>query len=160
MTFERRAALALFCVILPATAGLARADEQVILTVIRADDVVEYTIEDLRSLEEQTFRTETIWSSGLQEFKGVPLKALLDDLGVSQGWLTARAINDYAVDVPVSDAVENGPIIAYERNGTPMSVRDKGPLWLVYPFDSNPDYRTEVIYSRSIWQLDRLEVLP
>lgn len=160
MTFERRAVLALFCMILPAVAGVARADEQVILTVIRADDVVEYTIEDLRSLEEQTFRTETIWSSGLQEFKGVPLKALLDDLGVSQGWLKARAINDYAVDVPVSDAVENGPIIAYERNGTPMSVRDKGPLWLVYPFDSNPDYRTEVIYSRSIWQLDRLEVLP
>jgi hypothetical protein len=39
-----------------------------------------------------------------------------------------------------------------------MSVRDKGPLWVIYPYDSD-DYRSEVIYSRSIWQLDRLEVV-
>ena len=41
-----------------------------------------------------------------------------------------------------------------------MTVRDKGPFWIIYPFDSNPDYQSEVIYSRSIWQLNRLEVLP
>ena len=40
-----------------------------------------------------------------------------------------------------------------------MSLRDKGPLWIVYPFDSNPSYSTEVTYARSIWQLDRIEVL-
>ena len=68
--------------------------------------------------------------------------------------------HDYAVEIPVSDSVEDGPILAYELNGAPMSVRDKGPLWLVYPYDQNPEYRSEVIYSRSIWQLDRIEVLP
>jgi hypothetical protein len=67
------------------------------------------------------------------------------------------AINDYMIEVPVSDAVEGGPIIAFEMDGKPMSVRDKGPLWLIYPFDSNPDYQTEVFYSRSIWQLNRIE---
>ena len=39
-----------------------------------------------------------------------------------------------------------------------MSVREKGPLWVIYPFDSDPEYQTEVIYSRSIWQLDRIVV--
>ncbi|RYH00603.1 oxidoreductase, partial [Salipiger sp. IMCC34102] len=39
-----------------------------------------------------------------------------------------------------------------------MQVRDKGPLWIVYPYDDTPEYRSEVIYSRSIWQLDRIEV--
>ena len=38
-------------------------------------------------------------------------------------------------------------------------MRDKGPLWIIYPYDQNTDYQTEVIYSRSIWQLDRIEVL-
>ena len=46
----------------------------------------------------------------------------------------------------------------YLRNGEPMSVRDKGPLWVVYNFDSNPEFQTEVMYSRSIWQLDRIVV--
>jgi hypothetical protein len=56
--------------------------------------------------------------------------------------------------------VTGGPIVAFARNGAPMPLRDKGPLWIVYPYDSNPDYQSELIYSRSIWQLDRIEVRP
>jgi hypothetical protein len=41
----------------------------------------------------------------------------------------------------------------------PMSVREKGPLWVIYPFDDVPEYQNETIYSRSIWQLDRIEVV-
>ena len=59
----------------------------------------------------------------------------------------------------VEDAVEGGPIIAYRLNGDRMSVRDKGPLWVVYPYDSDQVYQTEVIYSRSIWQLYRIDVI-
>ena len=43
-------------------------------------------------------------------------------------------------------------------NGEIMSLRDKGPLWVIYPYDQNAAYRSEVTYSRSIWQLDRIEV--
>ena len=74
------------------------------------------------------------------------------------GTITATAINDYAVEIPMSDAVEGGPIIAYHTNGEEMSRRDKGPLWVVYPYDSDIAYQTELVYSRSIWQLDRISV--
>jgi hypothetical protein len=112
----------------------------------------------LQALSAATVTTGTIWTEGMVQFTGVRLKTLLDAVGVTDGILDATAINDYAVEIPVSDAVEDGPIIAYEMNGAPMSVRDKGPLWIVYPYDDDPDYRTEVIYSRSIWQLDRIIV--
>jgi len=114
--------------------------------------------EMLEALDPVTFETTTIWTDGVQEFTGVSLADLARILGVQSGNLRATAINDYAIDVPVSDAVEGGPIVAYARNGVPMSVRDKGPLWIVYPYDANPDYRSEQIYTRSIWQLDRIEV--
>jgi hypothetical protein len=39
-----------------------------------------------------------------------------------------------------------------------MAVRDKGPLFIVYPFDSRSDLRSERYYSRSAWQLRALEV--
>lgn len=68
------------------------------------------------------------------------------------------AVNDYAVEIPVESWPGTGPIVAYLNNGAPMSLRDKGPLWIVYPFDNTPDYQTEVVYSRSIWQLDRISV--
>ncbi|WP_296762669.1 hypothetical protein [Sediminimonas sp.] len=39
-----------------------------------------------------------------------------------------------------------------------MTLRDKGPVWLLYPFDSAPRFRTELHYARSVWQLDRIEI--
>lgn len=112
----------------------------------------------LEGLDPVQIETETIWTDGVQTFTGVPLARLMEAVDAEGAILSATAINDYAVEIPRSDWVEDGPILAYLNNGTPMSVRDKGPLWVIYPYDDNPDYQTEVVYSRSIWQLDRIEV--
>lgn len=118
---------------------------------------VEFDLADLEAMGMTEVQTTTIWTDGVLTFVGVSLDVLVDRFEVESGTILASAINDYVVQIPVSDAVPNGPIIAYRVNGKEMSVRDKGPLWIVYPYDSNANYRTEVIYSRSIWQLDRLE---
>jgi hypothetical protein len=142
-----------------ALSPIASQADEVLLTVTGLDKTHSFDREALFAMEQVTFSTETIWTDGVQQFTGVSLHAFLDSLGVADGMIKATAINDYSVDVPVSDAVEGGPIIAFARNGEEMSIRDKGPLWLVYPYDSTPDYRSEVIYSRSIWQLDRIEIV-
>lgn len=139
---------------------------EVVLTVTgdialtNADGAALFDRAMLEAMEPVEFTTTTTWTDGPQVFRGVLLLDLLSLLGVTGGNLRAAAVNDYAVDIPVSDAVEGGPIVAYRLNGKPMSLRDKGPLWIVYPYDSRREYRSEVIYSRSIWQLDRLEVRP
>ncbi|KEJ96009.1 hypothetical protein SAMN05444149_102366 [Pseudosulfitobacter pseudonitzschiae] len=144
---------------------LAAPEGDVILTVsgqiatTNVDDTAQFDLEMLEDLDATTFETSTIWSEGTQTFQGVSLKVLADRLGIDGATLRATAINDYAVDIPLTDAVEGGPIIAYKMDDATMSVRDKGPLWIVYPYDSDAAYRSEVIYSRSIWQLDRIEAL-
>lgn len=139
---------------IPATTG------DVILTVTGVEnEPVLFDRERLSSLGLETVETMTIWTEGTQTFEGVLLKSITDALGVEGGTLLATAINDYTVGIPVTDAVENGPIIAITLNGEKMSIRDKGPLWVIYPYDSSAEYRTEVVYSRSIWQLDRIEVV-
>jgi hypothetical protein len=40
-----------------------------------------------------------------------------------------------------------------------MSVREKGPLFVMYPFDEQPALRTSVYFGRCIWQLKAIEVL-
>lgn len=114
----------------------------------------------LAALPQITFTTSTVWTEGPQEFTGVSLGAVLRAAGMTGALLEAYAANDYSVEIPVEDWPENAPIIAHSRNGTVMSLRDKGPLWIVYPYDSDPAYRSEVIYTRSIWQLERIEVRP
>ncbi|MDA7426693.1 molybdopterin-dependent oxidoreductase [Thalassococcus lentus] len=118
-----------------------------------------FDIAMLESLGAITLRTTTIWTDGEQVFRGTPLAEIVRVLGISDGVLRAQAINDYAVEIPLEDASEGSALIAFERNGKPMSVRDKGPLWLVYPYDVDEQFRSEVYYSRSIWQLDRMTVM-
>jgi len=115
--------------------------------------VTGFGMDQLQALPVSVIRTETIWTDGMQEFTGVALVDLLDRLDIRDGMLEAVAVNDYLIDIPVSDAVRGGPIIAYLRNGQPMSLRDKGPLWVIYPYDSSVEYQREEIFARSVWQL-------
>lgn len=155
-------AFVLFCATGALADGLDAPKGDVLLTVSGAIDVTnvgetaQFDIDMLREMETTSFTTSTPWTDGPVTFTGVALKDLVDALDITAGTLAATAVNDYAVDIPISDAVEDGPIVAYLRNGETMSVRNKGPLWIVYPYDAREDYQSEVIYSRSIWQLDRI----
>lgn len=129
-----------------------------LLSNTNSDDAARIDLDMLKNLPQSEFSTDTIWTDEVNTFVGVSLYDLVKFLGVTGTTISAIAINDYAIEIPVSDAVEGGPIIAYLMDGEELSARDKGPLWIIYPFDDNEDYRNEQIYSRSIWQLDRIEI--
>lgn len=146
------------------TANLPAPTGDVVMTVsgsigqTNVGDTMQFDIDMLEAMPAVEFTTETIWTAGPQTFRGVSLNVLLDAVKADGESIAATAINDYAVSIPISDAVDGGPIIAYQQNGDYMSRREKGPLWVVYPYDDSIDYRSEVIYSRSIWQLNRITV--
>ena len=123
-----------------------------------AAEGAEFDHEMLTSLPVSVIRTHTPWTDGVTEFRGVPLADLLEVVGASPGVLHAVGLNDYSVDIPTGDASTAGPIVAYERDGRLMSVREKGPLWIMYPFDENPSLRNELYRARAIWQLRSLDV--
>lgn len=125
----------------------------------RGSGIAEFDLEGLSSLGLTSLVTETIWTDGPQEFEGVELTTLTDALGISTGTLKAIAHNDYAVEIPLSDVTTKGALLAFKRNGDTMHLREKGPIWIVFPYDHDAMYRSEVVHSRSIWQLARIEIL-
>lgn len=129
------------------------------IAVTNVGETAQFDLSMLQALGETDVVTDTIWTPGSHRFTGVLLETLLAAVGAEGADVSATAINDYTVEIPRADATEDGPIIAYAMDGKPMSRRDKGPLWVIYPYASDPKYRTEVIYSRSIWQLDRVTVV-
>jgi hypothetical protein len=133
--------------------------EDILLTLRLADESEHtFTRTDLENLQKREFSTKTLWTEGEVHFVGVSLSTLLSEFEVVGGAIKAQAANDYAIEIPVSDATKQGPMIAYLLNGKEMSRRDKGPLWIVYPYDANVKYQSEVYYARSIWQLDRIAI--
>ncbi|ABG33058.1 oxidoreductase [Roseobacter denitrificans] len=139
--------------------------DDIVLTVTGAvsqpegGDAWTFDMAELRQLPASSIETTTIWTTGSQTFEGVSLADLLAHVGATGSTIRAVALNDYAVSIPVTDAVAGGPIVAYTQNGAEMSIRDKGPLWVIYPFDDKQIYKSEEYYSRSIWQLDRIEII-
>lgn len=121
-----------------------------------AVDIVTLTRSELEALPAVTFTTRTNWTNGQMTFTGVALTTLLDRFDVTEGELELIAINAYSIILPVDDQTNDGAILAYLMNGHPMTPRDKGPIWMVYNYDADRQYRTETVFSRSIWQLDRI----
>lgn len=118
----------------------------------------EFDMAMLEGLPQLSFRTRTPWYAQPRKFTGPLLRDVLREAGAHGTQLRARALNDYRVDIPFDDAQRFDLIVARLLDDAPMAVRDKGPLFLVYPFDAQPELRNAVYYSRSAWQLRSIEV--
>nr|WP_265516450.1 molybdopterin-dependent oxidoreductase [Nitratireductor luteus] len=102
--------------------------------------------------------TTTPWYTSAATFEGVPLTKLMEYVGAKGTEIEAVALNDYRTTIPISDFAEFGTILAMKRDGVEMPVRDKGPLFIIYPYDSNADLHAQKYYSRSVWQIARMNV--
>lgn len=137
---------------------------RIILTVsgkigkTNGEGVARFDMAMLNSLPQRTIRTRTPWYPGVTEFTG-PLLADVLALAEAGGTeIRASALNDYSIVIPATDAVDHQVVLATLLNGEPMSIRDKGPTFIVYPFDSKEELRASTYYERSIWQLKSLEL--
>ena len=102
--------------------------------------------------------TTTPWYQGPMTFEGIPMDKLMADVGAKGQHLVAYALNDYTTEIPMEDFSKHHAILALKRNGEYMPVRDKGPLFIVYPYDSEPEVKSQIFYSRSAWQVARFVV--
>ncbi|MFZ4285456.1 molybdopterin-dependent oxidoreductase [Variovorax sp. HJSM1_2] len=112
----------------------------------------------LEKLPQRTFTVQTPWYPTPVTFTGPLLRDILSAAGANGSKIVAEALNDYKTDIPLNDAVRYDVIVARLMNEKPMPVREKGPLFIVYPFDSSPELRAEIYYNRSAWQLKSLTV--
>jgi hypothetical protein len=112
----------------------------------------------LEKLPQRSFSTKTPWYPEPRKFTGVLLRDLLAAVGARAKTIKAIALNDYLIDIPVDEALRHDLIVAYLLDDKPVPVREKGPLMLMYPFDSDSELRSALNYSRAVWQLKALEL--
>lgn len=128
------------------------------IRVFNMGDTASFDRAMLESIGTSSFKTLTPWYSGSVTFEGVPMSALLDRVGAFGDQIAVIALNDYTSQIPVADIKEYGVLLALKRDGVYMPVRDKGPLFIVYPYDSNPELRQQKYYSRSAWQVAKMVI--
>ena len=112
----------------------------------------------LAALPQHSITQKTPWYPGPRKFTGPLLREVLAAAGARGQSIEAIAINDYRVTIPLEDCLQHAVLLARLIDDQPMPLRDKGPLFIIFPFDDDARLRSSIYYSRSAWQLKALEV--
>lgn len=119
--------------------------------------VARFDLEMLEGLGKASFATRSEVSEVPQLLEGVPLRALLERIGIQGKSLRAPALNDYVAVIPVED-LKFEPILATKVDGRMLTIRDKGPLWIAYPRDAHKVLQDAKYDYRWVWQLNKIHV--
>jgi len=128
------------------------------ISVTNSDEGAAFDIAMLEALGTESFETMTPWYDEPVTFEGVPMTALMEAVGADGETILAVALNDYSSEVPISDFAEHGTILALKRDGEYMPIRDKGPIFIVYPYDRDEKLQNQIYYARSAWQVHKIVV--
>lgn len=112
-----------------------------------------FDLDQLKALGKEDIRTSTPWTMGEVTFEGIPIVKLLSAVGAKSTAISVTALNDYSANMTVAQLIEAKAILAYAVDGKPLSVRDKGPFWIIFPFDADAKYRNDEYWSKSVWQV-------
>lgn len=93
-----------------------------------------------------------------QTVRGPRLRDLLAHTGFSGSAVLARAHDDYEMVVPAEDYMTYDVVVAIEVDGQRLSLRTRGPAWIVYPTVEHPQLMGDVYQARSVWQIRDLTV--
>lgn len=143
---------------LPAPAGKPILTISGKIATTNKDGTAQFDRDMLEELGLETLETNTPWYTGPVKFEGVSLDKLMKRVGASGERAVVVALNDYSSEIPMEDFAKYGVILALKRNGEYMPVRDKGPLFVIYPFDGNPELKNQTFYGRSVWQVAKIVV--
>lgn len=159
-----KAIVCVFALATPAAFALEKPEGRVILTIegtisqTNNGAQAQFDMKMLEKLPQHSFSTKTPWYPDSVTFTGPLLRDVLAAVGAKGSKITAVALNDYKTEIPLDDATRHDVIVARLMNNRPMPVREKGPLFIVFPFDTKAELRTELYYNRAAWQLSVLRI--
>lgn len=144
--------------------GLEQPAGEILLTVSgnisyqNHEDGAVFDLQMLEAMPVTSFETNTPWTEGVTKFSGVRLDYLLEVVGAKSAMMKMIAEDGYIYDLEREINKRYPVIIAYKKNDEYMSLRQLGPLWVMFPFDDFPELATEENRAASVWQLKQMEL--
>ncbi len=118
------------------------------------------SLAELAAMPQTTVRAITPWTEGVIEFEGVPFADVAARVGVSSGPVALTALNAYQITLDAGQIIADGGVLAMKMDGKTMSVRDKGPIWLVFPSEAHPELAATDNTHMWIWQVNAIDFGP
>lgn len=117
-----------------------------------------FSAKQLQALPQISFKTKHTWANTAQEFSGPLLADVLKQTCANARDIYLRSLDKYSVMVDFQSIAKYQPILALKINGQALTIREKGPVWLMIDTDRYkiPPRSLDTIF---VWQLYYIHVL-
>ncbi|MFT3973040.1 MAG: molybdopterin-dependent oxidoreductase [Amaricoccus sp.] len=132
-------------------------DKLFIFNEVKFDKAHEFDLADLEKLPQQSVKADFPKGGAETEFSGPLLSDVLAAAGATGETVTVQAMDGYAVEVPLSELVSKGAVVAIARDGRPFGIGNFGPTQIVFPRSERADLK-DMPDDWWIWQIYRIDV--
>lgn len=123
-----------------------------------ADNAYEMSEREFLGLPQSTVTTSTAWTPK-SDFVGPLLSKVLSEVDAKGIKLRLVALDNFSVEVDADYLEKYGTILAVSKNGIRLTIRDFGPVFVMFPRDSfKKQLDTPAATSYLVWQLCGIEV--
>ncbi|QND44433.1 oxidoreductase (plasmid) [Rhizobium lusitanum] len=127
-------------------------------TTNSANNAYEMSEREFLALPTSTVTTSTPWTPK-SNFTGPLLSKVLSEVGATGRTLRLTALDDFSVEVDANYLEKYGTILATSKDGVRLTIRDFGPVFVMYPRDSfREELNTPAASSYLVWQLCGIDV--
>lgn len=132
---------------------------QVTGRIATAPESKRFDLAALEAIGRADLVTRTVWTGPTpRNFAGVPLSRLLAHVGAEGQTLRAVALNDYAITAPLAELLQHDAFLATREDDQPLRIRDRGPVWMIFPWSQRPELDVALVRERAIWQLRTIAI--
>lgn len=132
-----------------------------LLTLVGPREKIRLSLSELENLGMHEVKTSTFWPDDDGIYAGPLFIDVLKRAGLDGAEaVRIRARDGFSQVLPRRDWEKWPILLATRRDGKPLSVREKGPMRIIYPRDMSPELSDTVYRLRWIWLIDSIEGVP
>ena len=117
----------------------------------------QFDFDALSSLETVKIKADFPKGGDIHEYEGPLLSDVLAAAGADGQTVTIQALDGYAVEMQLDEAVAQGAVVALKRNGAPLSIGGFGPTHVVFPRAERDDL-ADMPDDNWIWSIFHIKV--
>lgn len=90
-------------------------------------------------------------------FEGPTLASVLEAAGAKGAKVTLVALDGYMVEMPLTELLRQGAVLALKRDGQPLGIGDFGPMQVVFPRADRSDLK-DMTDDAWIWSVYHIHI--
>ena len=120
-------------------------------------NAAQFDFEALKALDMVKVKADFPKGRQIHEFEGPLLADVLKAAGAAGDTVTIQALDGYAVEIPLKEAIDAGAVVALKRDGTSFGIGDFGPTQIVFPRAERADL-AEMPDDNWVWSIFHIKV--